>query len=251
MLEYFLINFLPVFLFEIGAAIAGSLYLRQLRHPKPEVRLFVYYLWFVVVIELLGLYPALNYVTNFGAFPFIKDTLFERNYWLYNSYSIIKFIVLFIFFIRQLRKKKMRSIFYSLGGLFIVFAILNLLFSGVFFISNSAFTSIVGTLILLVLICLYYFEILKSNRILNFYKDLPFYVSVAMLFWHLVVTPLFIYSIYFTLKSPEFVSLHMIILMISNFILYGTLIAGFLVCRKNIVSKQRKVTCSQSERSGA
>lgn len=229
LLEYIVENFFLIYLLELGTAVTGSYYLSQVNTPKKGERLLVMYFWLVIFVEVVGLYPVINYFTDSQAFPFVEGTLFERNYWWYNSYSLIKFLVFFYYFIWQLRSSRIRNFFSVLAIIFTLGGVINLLSSQVFFTANSAFTSVGGTLILVILIFIYYYETLKSDRILNFYRLPVFYFSVGILIWHLTITPLFIYSHYFTLKSPEFVELHTLILRIANIILYSLFILGWLI----------------------
>lgn len=233
MLEYFIENFLLIYLLEIGAAVAGTIYLVRKKSRPPYTKLFVTYLWLVVLVETIGFYPSYNYFTKFAYMPFLEGTSFERNSWLYNSYHIIKFAVFYIFFTGQLYNEKNIKFFRGITVFFVVSAVLNLLFTDVFFERSSSYTSIVGSFILMGLIFVYYFELLKSDKILVFYKSLVFYLSVGLLLWHVTITPLFIYSKYFTNASPEFVNLHSVILKFSNIFLYGVYIAAFIFCSSN------------------
>ena len=230
MLDYFIETFLIVFLLELGAAVAGTIYLRYTKTRTPYSKIFVIYLWLVVVVEAIGLYPAINYFTDFSFMPFIEGTVFERNYWLYNSYNIVKFAIFFVFFIAQLRSRINIRIFNWILLGFVITTILNLILTDVFFTRSSAFTYIAGSLILMILIFVYYMELLTSDRILVFYKSLSFYISVSLLLWHVTVTPLFIYNKYFSISSPEFVQLHSTILKFSNYFLYSMYILAFLIC---------------------
>ncbi|QED36451.1 hypothetical protein FK178_01375 [Antarcticibacterium arcticum] len=229
-LEYIVDNFLLIYLMELGAAIAGSIYLWKARVPQKGVRLFVYYLWLVVFVELIGLYPSYAYFNDYNKLGFIKDTLFERNYWWYNSYSVIKFLVLYVFFILQLNPPSRRRKLFVISALFILSFIIHLIFGDTFFKAHSAYMSVTGTLFLMILILLYHFEILKSDRILKFYRSMPFYISIGILIWHVSITPVFIYNKYFTLKSPDFIYFQMMFLRSINIFLYGILILGFIVC---------------------
>jgi len=236
-LEYVLENFLLIYILEVGAALAGTIYLRKVPGPEKGVRLFVYYLWLVVFVEFVGLYPAYAYIYDYERLGFIRGTLFERNYWWYNSYNVLKFLILYIFFILQLRSPVKRRKLYTISGLMILSFIIDQIFGGDYFISNSAYNAIAGTLYLVVLIMLYHFEILKSDRILKFYKIMPFYVSLGLLIWHVSTTPVFIYNKYFSLQSPDFIYLQMVLLKSVNIFLYGILILGFMVCTKKRVSR--------------
>lgn len=229
-IEFIVNNFLLVYLLELGAAIAGTYYLKKIEKPKLETRIFVYYLWLVVFVELVGVYSVIAYLSNYEIFPFIKDTLFERNFWWYNSYNVIKFIVFYYFFIEQLESVKKRRIFYSIAILLIIGSLLYLILSGEFFTRYSTIDVMGGTIFLTVLIFFYYFDLLKSNKILHFHKSIAFYISVGLLVWHLTVSPIFIYNSYFSTQSPEFIKLHAWVLKIINVFLYGIIIAGFIIC---------------------
>lgn len=230
-LKYILDNFLMVLILEVGAAIAGSLYLRKLKYPEKGIKLIVYYLWLVVVVELVGLYPSYAYFHDYKRLGFIQGTLFERNYWWFNSYNILKFIILYVFFIFQLDSRAKRKILLLISGLLVISFIYVQIFGGEFFKSYSAYIAIAGTVYLMILILLYHFEILKSEKILKFYKSMPFYVSIGMLIWHVTTTPVFIYNKYFSLQSPDFIYIQFLILKLVNIFLYGLLILGFMVCR--------------------
>ncbi|CAM4017631.1 hypothetical protein [Gillisia limnaea] len=232
MLEYYLEDLFIGHFVELLAALAGTYYLFKTPHPKSIIRLFVYFLWLTVFVEMVGLYAVYAYFTDYKGLEFLRNSPFERNYWLYNSYYLVSFTTYFFFFILHLNSAKIRRILTFTALFFGITVIINLVFSKIFFIGYSAYTSVSGTLILIICIMAYYYEMLKSDKILNFYKNLVFYVSVGGLIWHLVVTPLFIYSKYFTTASPDFVALHGLIIFLSNVFMYGMFILGFIISSK-------------------
>lgn len=233
MWDFYFRNIFLVHLLEVGAAIAGSYYLFNRTHVPPETRLMVYYLWLVVFVDFLGLYSIFEYFSGYKNLPFIKDTPWERNIWLFNSYHVIKFGVFFFFFAKQLHSRKIQKTAYLVGSIFIISLILYLVFSGEFFSQFSQLEAVGGTTLLLIIVLFYYYDLLKSNKILYFYKSIPFYISVGLLVWHLTVTPILIYNQYFHTSSPEFIKLHGLILILANVILYGLFIIGFIVCSRN------------------
>ncbi len=239
MQEYILYNFLPTYLMEAGAAIAGIWYLKRNPNSPPEIKILVGYLWLVVFVELLGLYPAIAYLTDYQYFSYTKGTPLERNYWLYNSFTLFTIFTYSVYFIAQLESLNNRFIFRLLLVFFLLAATINLIFIEGLFLSYSGFNSILGTLIIVLLILFYYYELLNNNKLLEFYKNLAFYISVGVLIWFLVVTPIFIYSTYFSLINPEFVSLQSLVLKICNLFLYGIIITGFYMCsgKRNLLQK--------------
>lgn len=222
-----------VHLLELGAAVSGSYYLSKTPQVATEIKIIVYYLWLVVVVEFLGLYSVFEYFSNYSYLPFIKDTPWIRNIWLYNCYHVIKFGVFFFFFVKQLHSYKVQKAAYLVGSVFILSLILYLIFSGEFFYQFSSLEAVGGTFLILLIILIYYYDLLSSNRILEFYKSFPFYISVGILAWHFAVTPFFIYNQYFNISSPEFIKLHGIFIVLANVFLYGLIILGFWVCLKS------------------
>lgn len=230
LLDFFLEHFFLVYLFEFTAALSGSVYLTRIGTVSRMTRLLVYFLWVTFFQDLFGFYAIYAWFTDYQTLPFIKDTPFQRNLWLVNIYNLLFYTVFFSFFREQINSLKMKKRLKFLMFLFIVTAALNLFFSGIFFKAFSAYTAITGTIFLMVHIGVFYYEMLTSDKILHFYKNLSFYVSVGVLFWSLVVTPLFIYNSYFSTSSPDFVALHSFIIKITNVFMYGLFAIGFFLC---------------------
>jgi len=232
LLEYFLQNLFLVFILEVGAAISGSVYLKSIEDPPAGSKLIVFYLWLVVFVEVVGLYPAYAYFSDYTKLGFIEGTLLERNYWWFNIYHLFKTIILSYFFINQFESMRKQKLFYIMTWMIAFTFIFDFFYSGIFFSQYPLYSTVAGALYLMVLILMYHKELMESFRILNFYSNIVFYISIGMLVWHAMVTPLFIYSKYYLRSSPEFVDLHSTILQWANVFLYGIIILGFWVCRK-------------------
>ena len=166
-------------LFEIVAAITGTIYITRYRKEKWS-RYLVIFLWITIFMELtLGWLPAGVYYLDI--FDFLKGTILEENIWVYNVYDIVSFMFYFAFFssLRELKKVRRLSFFVGIG--FVVFAIMNLIFSGSFFIEPSSLNFLLGSIFLLFHIIYFFFQILQSEKILDFYKLVFFYVAVGTL----------------------------------------------------------------------
>ncbi len=217
-------------LFELLAALLGIFYITKYR-DLPS-RYFVFFLCFTFVFEVVGYFPHLI-SENF--LSFLKGTKFEKNYWLYNPYLIVNFLFYAYYFRYHIRSFKIKKVLGILLTLYLLSSLINLIFSDVYFVAFSAYTFIIGAMLILFVILIYFFEILKSDEILYFNKILPFYVAVGALVFHLGVTPLFIYSKYYSeSKSPDFVQIYRIILTAANIFMYTCYTIGFIIClRKN------------------
>lgn len=230
MIEYWIENQLYVNqVFELLAALAGSWYLRKIKPGDRTTRLFINYLWFIFWLEIVGMYAAWNYFDHYKTFPFLKDSPFAANYWMYNISKIIGFVVYFRLFISRLRSARTKNILNGLSIFFVLSCILNLIFSDVYFKGFSVYTSITGALLVLTFIGFYYYQMLTSKELEKFYRSPYFYFSLGILLWHVFITPLFIYNRYFSMKSPEFVQLHMDMLRYANIFMYSCFAGGFIV----------------------
>jgi len=240
--DLFIETFFRGLLWEFIAALAGSYYLWKIKNVPFINKIFVWFLWLTLVIDFSGLYMLFGYYSNYKYFAFVKGTRFVQNYWLFNSYHLIAYCAFLAFFISHLSSKKWRKRFWIITWLFSIIAILNLIFSGVFFTGYAAFTAIGGTLILLFCIALFFFQVLRGDKILNFYSDLAFYVAIGALLWHVSITPLFIYNKYGIMSSsPDFVNFYKGLLLTMNVFMYGCFAAGFIIKSKSrYIAKEEK-----------
>lgn len=225
-------SFVIINIFELLAALAGSYYLNK-RFDEINFKLVIF-LWFTLFVEVVfGWLPTL--ICGFDAFSFLRFTILEQNSWVYNISIIIKFVFYIYYFRFFIGRNVLKQILNYCVVFFILTSITNLLVSEVFFKMISSYTYILGALFLMVSVMFYFIEVLRSDEILNFKKTLPFYIAIGALVFHLSATPLFIYSKYYSnSKSPGFVEIYQIILMVANIFMYTCYSIGFIVCsRKN------------------
>jgi len=236
--QRFLISAIPTTLLEVIVVLVGNYYLFKNPNAPNANRYLVYFLWFTLLIEILGLYSPLAYFTKYEYFGFVKGTLFERNIWIYNVYTLVSFSF-FIYYLmsfveRDFIKKRSNIIIIT----YLTIGVLNLLFSDVFFKADSIYTVTIGTILLLCSIIIFYFELLRSDKIINLKKYLPVYISIGVLVHYLCVTPLDIFSRYFKANNELFVAVKANFLLATNIFMYSIFIIGFLVCSKGTQYKR-------------
>ncbi len=218
--------------FEVLAAIIGSVYSFKY-HKERGSRYLIYFLWLTVFVEVFfGWLPYFIQENEF--FHYLRGTILERNSWIYNIEVIIKFLFYSYFFLSYIKNKKMRKTLNYGMIFFFITTIINLIFSNIFFETISSYTYITGSILLMISIVFYFMEIMNTDEILYFKKTLPFYIAVGALLFHLSMTPLFIYSRYYSnSRSPEYVSIYRLILTLANVFMYSCYSIGFLVCFKS------------------
>lgn len=216
---------------ELFAALVGSYYLIKYRVDK-LTRYFVYFLWLNFIVEMIGKLPT--YISTYDEMSFLKETFLNTNAWLYNIHSIVSIVFYTWYFRENLLSKKFKDTVNILIVVFFITSIVNLLITDDFLKIHSSFPMITGTLIILVSVFFYFFEMLKSEKILEFNKDLVFYVAIGAMVLHLVVAPLFIYSAYYSKENVEFIKIRVIILYCAIIFTYTCYTIGFIICsRKN------------------
>ncbi|HPF10735.1 MAG TPA: hypothetical protein PKW08_08190 [Flavobacteriaceae bacterium] len=210
-----------IYLLEAIAFISSIIYYKRNR-GKP----FFYFMLFlgsVVFFENIGKYNRYPEL-----FSFINNTPFQKNFWLFNIQLLISMVFYAIFFSLFINNQRSKRIIYSLVILFFSIASIVLFFDDNFFKGFSPFTLIAGSILVLISISIYYFELLKSEQLLSIWKSMVFYISVGAFVYHLCTTPLFLYSIFLKSQAnPAFIETYKIVVYVSNLFLYLVYIFGF------------------------
>lgn len=218
MTGFLLINFLELLAFIM------AVYFYKKKKSRPNYYL-AWFLGITFVFEVLTWYTAF---IETGFLHFLEGTVFENNYWLGNIYVLLSYLFYINYFKWFLISKSSQMLLNWMSAIFLVFGITEYLFSKV---GALPFTDIFGTLLVFLSIGIYYLELLKSDQILLVHKSLPFYVSVGALIFHLITTPFFIYSSYYSQSiDPGFVELYRKVILGANYLLYSIYIVGFLIC---------------------
>ncbi len=224
MLFLIIVNF-----FELLSALVGTSFIRK-NKTSNLTKYFVYFLWLTVFVEIIfGWLPRLVYYQE--SFSFLKGTFLAKNDWIYNTYFIISFLFYITYFKLNLISKKFRKILSVLSIIYLIACVIYLINEGIYFTSISSVTYITGSILIFLSVLLYFYEIIQSDTILSFHTNLTFYIAVGAMVFHLIATPLFIYSEYYVFdKNPDFVKVRRIILYSTNIFLYTCYIIGFIVC---------------------
>jgi hypothetical protein len=184
------------------------------------------------VVELVSTYAVIAHYSGYKYLSFVEGTPYEDNKWLYNIYGLVNFTFFTYYFGSFLKGSLVRSIVKYAAISYVLASILYLLFTDTYFIRISQFSNIGGTLLLLAVIFLFYFQLLKSDTILNLKYFLPFYISIGVLIFNLCITPLDIFSEFYLVKNIIFWKIKNIAYLFSNIFMYSSFILGFIICRR-------------------
>lgn len=177
---------------------------------------FIYYLVFSFLIYFMGF--LFKHIFNIIDYP------------IYNTYVILSFFFYIIFYrslFRIARNKKIMDIFLLFYCLFILvdFVLLKTAFLTDFIV----YSTVSAAIMLIITVILFLIEIINNERIIFYIKrSFTFWISVGSLLFFIGVIPIII-----TASFLNFDGIFDSILAGLNFIMYGSIILGFLWSDKN------------------
>jgi hypothetical protein len=214
-----------IHLFELFAALAGSYY--WFKTKEQAIRPFVWYLWLIVVIETLVMYPYLYGRVDNTLINWLEHSFMRRNTWVYNLLSPFAILLFWIFIKRNTHTRFSHKIINAVFWLSFSFFVLYYSFSGNFFKTTIDYTMPIFTIAVFAMVLMYFRELVQSNEILNFYKSHVFYICMATMLFYICMTPLFFYNEYISTINPDFIDFRRVALTVSNIILYSCYVFAF------------------------
>lgn len=217
----------------ILATIVGLLHFKKYR--QTNTRYFIYFLVYVMIIELLGYYPKFAYVDDRITFigKLVKDTILERNFLWYIIFWLLgSSIFLSFYFYRIIRNPTFKKIIKYSIVVFLMFAIIySLINYKVYYDDDLKLIWVFGGLQNILCCVLYFIEVLLSDRIISFYRTFEFYVAAVFFVWLLIRVPITFYQMYFNTADWNFIFLRRDIILFANLLMYLTFIFAFIFCK--------------------
>lgn len=218
----------PTYILEFLTVLAGVYYLMKAGSVSKADKFLVYTLIFLFAADFFGiLYAMYGYVYEFRFFEFIRGTRFDQHWWIANIASLIITTAFTLYFSYQIVSRRRRRMLMLLIVLYLVSSIISYFLTDTFFTTIAPIPYVMSAFLICFSIIVYYLELLKTNRILNFKSELAIYVSFGLLIYKLALTPLFIFQRYIRV-SDEFEEVYGVILDLANIFLYSIIIIGFL-----------------------
>lgn len=214
-----------IYLLEFLAALIATITYKN--YWKTPSRIFLFYLWFTILIELLANITFLE--DDSWLFHVLKNIfnsdITESNIWLFNIHSIITYNIYLYYLQRLIKSTKSKK---AVQVFIIVFNVISLYSAMDIGHFNDGFYTLIegfGSIFLFISSILYFNDVFKSNEVLYFYKKLPFWIITGGLLFYLTITPMFILPNQMRIRSDHF----KYILLFANTILYLFFIIGFTV----------------------
>lgn len=197
----FLIEHYPHF-FQIIAAILALLVYYKCEKTKFLLVLTVL-LCLIVVVESIG----------------VALSILKRKSWcVYHVYSFFEYNLIALMYLSVVKNKKSRKLIKVLIVLLNIFY-----FSTYAFISTQYYVTPIGSFIIGVFLFLYLNELLQSNKVVNYIKELPFWVTAGFFIFYLGSIPFF--SMLEGMKDRSlFYILYILVMLMNVFISVGLII---------------------------
>lgn len=233
MKDFFLNNYVNIVTsIETLAALTGVFLYKKYKLTK--AKFFIYFLIYVVFVERLGTYSL--YVQNDQFLKFLKGTLIETNHWWFTIFWKIGGVAFFGTYYHEIITNKIfKKTLKITTFFFVISSIIHVIFNWqVFFKAWLPYIFLSGAFIIFLSVALYFIELLQSDKILHFYKSINFYISIAILFFWLVITPLVFYSRYFNTSDWNFIFLKWQIYLFANIFMYSIFTVGLIVSKPEL-----------------
>ena len=180
---------------------------------------------YVAFVDAIGSYTW--YIYRYETFHIVlnalKGTLIEKNYWWFTIFwNLGSAVFLSFYFHKILDTKLFKQIVKIVGVLFVLIFVAYLCIDiKVLFESQIRFLNILGGMVIINCIVLYFIEILSSNKILDFLYSFDAFASSTLFIWWLIVTPLIFYDVYFSSSDWNFVILRLSVYFYANIFMYS------------------------------
>lgn len=214
----FLRNYFFVYIFLVGAF--GLFYTRK--QPKSYWKTFP---WFLIIVGLqdgLGLFNNRNFTETYPRLNFYYYQLF-----------VIPFQVIYYFWLINRNIVTNKRLYYIGTVVFLVSVIIEYFklvkLEGYFF---NSFSYMVANLLILAHILRYFYQLSKNDRILFFYKERMFWVSLGLLIFWLGCLPFFGIFNYLVINYPKVFTIYFNVTLLFNFIMYTCFLISFIWAEK-------------------
>ena len=202
------------------------------RYPKyydTSLKFLPAILLYTFLNELLGeiVIDSKNYNLSF------QSMYSDYNIVIYNIYNVVFFLYFYYIFRCYIKKKEYRKSIAIGSGIFLVISLVNPFLQD-FVIDPQLYTYVVGAVILIGCIILYFIEILGSSKILYIKEDLLFWISIGLLLFYVGYIPIKLTRYFFAIEDVDvYMNLrrvHLILILM----MHGCFITGFLWMKRRL-----------------
>ncbi|MCH4553389.1 hypothetical protein [Aestuariibaculum lutulentum] len=214
---------------EYSAAVTGLILYNKYKHTAAKY--FIWFLWYLSICDFASNYTRC--IKDDGLFSFLEGTVFVQNYWFATLYWFIGAIVFVSFYFSKILNNSVFKtiIKYTTSAFVLMSFIWVFTHWEAFFKIFFPVINVTGALVVFMCVMFYFIEVLLSDKILNFYRSLNFYIGFAFFIWWTITTPFVFYGIYFGGGDMVFRKLQSLMYLIANIAMYLTFTLALIWCR--------------------
>ena len=210
----FLRNYFFIYILIVG--VFGLFYTRK--QPKNYWTTFPLFLIAVGILDGGGLFISYKFSENYAKLNFYYYQLF-----------VIPLQVIYYFWLINRNVVSAKRLYYIGIAIFLVSVIVECFrlvsLEGYFFNSSSY---MVANILMLAHILRYFYQLSKNDRILFFYKERMFWVSLGLLIFWLGCLPFFGIFNYLVINYPKVFTIYFNVTLLFNFIMYTCFLISFI-----------------------
>lgn len=208
-----------LFFSEIVAAFAATIF--YYKYKKSTLKYILILLWLIVLNEQLATYMGRNRVWLFEG---------RYNYWIYNIMTPIKTLLILWVYVLSLKTRKYSLWIKRFVVSYTIVFFVNILFIQNFFTSAQSNSKILGATFIVLCTIFYFLELLRSEKIMVFHKQLLFWISIGLLIFYSGTIPITLAFSYYSHLSY----IHSIYLInfILGIVMYLLFTFGFIWSKK-------------------
>lgn len=177
------------------------------------LKLFLIFIGYSLLIEILG---------------FLFGFIFRvNNHVIYNSWGLVSHFFYMFFFLSQIKNKPRRKLIKCLIIIYFVFTIVEVSFFTNFLNQFLVKNEIIGSFLIMISVLMYFYELLKSDKILNLKESMFYWIGLGVLLFNVGFIPAYVVAEYISFGVA-----YRIITLILNLLMAGCFITGFIVSKK-------------------
>src|SRR5690606_13989602 len=214
---------------EILAFVVGLIVYKK--YKNTPVKYFIWFLGWIVFVETIGNYP--RHLKDYNLEYLIEGTLIERNYWWYTiSWASVATIFYSWFLSQKYDSNTLKTIIkFCIYGYVLTMLVTAIIDYKLFFEIRPTYITVLNVTIIILSTVFYLYNLLNSEKLLNSFKSLYFYVAIILLVWWLITTLLNFFEVYNSDSDLDFVTIKWTIKLIANIFMYLGFAFALIFCK--------------------
>jgi hypothetical protein len=148
---------------------------------------------------------------------------------IYNLWNFLNSYFYFFFFLNLINNVFKRNIIKTIIVIYSIISIIDITFFSNFIEIGLNTNVIIGSTLIVIVVMLYFTELLKSEAVLSLKTSIYFWISLGVLFFNIGMIPIFVIA-----RLIKYSGVYNIIILGLNILMAGFFITGFIISKKRL-----------------